>query len=188
MATHSSILAWKNLMGRRAWRATVHGVAKSQTEHMSTNVMVRLSNAVRVERGQCGLGKRENHMKNVPLKAMRPVKQRREWTPGRRNRESEAWMFVLHVSKFASLNKTLRYSEIWTNLYVIPQNSRWLLLSHAWHNQVWISMKHWAVLTSFNLIEIERKTTPKHPCTTEALIAIIWLFAVWATREAQGQF
>ena len=31
MATHSSILAWKNLMDRRAWWATVHGVAKSRT-------------------------------------------------------------------------------------------------------------------------------------------------------------
>ena len=54
-------------MDRGAWWATVHGVAKSQTEHVSTNVMVRLSNAVRVERGQCGLGK-ENHMKKVPHK------------------------------------------------------------------------------------------------------------------------
>ena len=31
MTTHSSILAWKIPMGRGAWWATVHGVAKSQT-------------------------------------------------------------------------------------------------------------------------------------------------------------
>ena len=31
MATHSSILAWRNPMDRRAWQATVHGVTKSQT-------------------------------------------------------------------------------------------------------------------------------------------------------------
>ena len=31
MATHSSILAWRIPMGRGAWRATVHDVAKSQT-------------------------------------------------------------------------------------------------------------------------------------------------------------
>ena len=31
MATHSSILAWRLPMDRGAWRATVHGVAKSQT-------------------------------------------------------------------------------------------------------------------------------------------------------------
>jgi len=31
MATHSSILAWRISMGRGAWRATVHGVAKSWT-------------------------------------------------------------------------------------------------------------------------------------------------------------
>ena len=31
MATHSSILAWKNSMDRRAWRATVPAVTKSQT-------------------------------------------------------------------------------------------------------------------------------------------------------------
>ena len=32
MATHSSILAWKILVDRGAWRAIVHGVAKSQTQ------------------------------------------------------------------------------------------------------------------------------------------------------------
>ena len=32
MATHSSILAWKIPMDRGAWRATVHGVAKSRTQ------------------------------------------------------------------------------------------------------------------------------------------------------------
>ena len=31
MATHSSILAWRILMNRGAWWATVHGVVKSQT-------------------------------------------------------------------------------------------------------------------------------------------------------------
>ena len=31
MATHSSILAWKNPMGWGAWQATVHGITKSQT-------------------------------------------------------------------------------------------------------------------------------------------------------------
>ena len=31
MATHSSIIAWKNPMNRGASWATVHGVAKSQT-------------------------------------------------------------------------------------------------------------------------------------------------------------
>ena len=32
METHSSILAWKNSMGRGAWQATVHGVANSGTQ------------------------------------------------------------------------------------------------------------------------------------------------------------
>ena len=32
MATHSSILAWRIPMDRRAWQATVHGDAKSQTD------------------------------------------------------------------------------------------------------------------------------------------------------------
>ena len=31
MATHSSVLTWRNAMDRGAWWATVHGVAKSQT-------------------------------------------------------------------------------------------------------------------------------------------------------------
>ena len=30
-AAHSSILAWRILMDKGAWRATVHGVTKSQT-------------------------------------------------------------------------------------------------------------------------------------------------------------
>ena len=37
MATHSSILAWKNSMGRGAWWATVPGVAKSQTQLSNFN-------------------------------------------------------------------------------------------------------------------------------------------------------
>ena len=32
MATHSSILAWKNPMGRGVWWAAVHGVAESRTQ------------------------------------------------------------------------------------------------------------------------------------------------------------
>ena len=32
MATHSSILAWRIPTDRETWRATVHGVAKSQTQ------------------------------------------------------------------------------------------------------------------------------------------------------------
>ena len=31
MATHSSILAWKNLMDRGAWQAIFHGVIESRT-------------------------------------------------------------------------------------------------------------------------------------------------------------
>jgi len=32
LATHSSILAWRVLLDRGAWWATVHGVAKSRTQ------------------------------------------------------------------------------------------------------------------------------------------------------------
>ena len=43
MVTHSSILAWKNSIGRGAWRVTAHGVAKSQTQlstHNNNNLSV----------------------------------------------------------------------------------------------------------------------------------------------------
>ena len=36
MATHSSILVWKNPMDRGAWQAIVHGIAElDMTEHLS---------------------------------------------------------------------------------------------------------------------------------------------------------
>ena len=35
MATHSSILAWRIPKDRGAWRATVHGVAKSDTTEVT---------------------------------------------------------------------------------------------------------------------------------------------------------
>ena len=47
MATHSSVLAWKIPMDRGAWRATVHGVAKSWT---------RLSNFTHSLTHSCDLG------------------------------------------------------------------------------------------------------------------------------------
>ena len=37
MATHSSILAWRIPMDTGAWRATVHGVAKSRKQLKSPN-------------------------------------------------------------------------------------------------------------------------------------------------------
>ena len=37
-ATHSSILAWRIPMDRGAWWATVHGVAKSQTQLSNTRL------------------------------------------------------------------------------------------------------------------------------------------------------
>ena len=35
VATHSCVLAWESPMDRGAWRATVHGVEKSQTRPSS---------------------------------------------------------------------------------------------------------------------------------------------------------
>ena len=32
MTTHSSVLAWRILMDRGAWQATVHGVTESRTQ------------------------------------------------------------------------------------------------------------------------------------------------------------
>ena len=44
MATHSSILAWRiNPMDRGAWRVTVHGVTKSQTQ-LDTTEQLTLRN------------------------------------------------------------------------------------------------------------------------------------------------
>ena len=41
MATHSSILAWRILMDKGAWRDAVREVAKSQTEGLSTQKQVQ---------------------------------------------------------------------------------------------------------------------------------------------------
>ena len=41
MATHSRILAWRIPMDRGAWRASVHGVAKSQREESDTSEQLK---------------------------------------------------------------------------------------------------------------------------------------------------
>ena len=40
MAAHSSTLAWRIPMDRGAWRATVHGVAKSQTHPKRLSIIL----------------------------------------------------------------------------------------------------------------------------------------------------
>ena len=45
MATHSSILAWDNLMDRGPWQATIHEVTKSQTGLQDLSVMDKSTEA-----------------------------------------------------------------------------------------------------------------------------------------------
>jgi len=42
MATHSSILAWR-MPWKEAWRATVHGLAKSWTEQLTFSLLDLIS-------------------------------------------------------------------------------------------------------------------------------------------------
>ena len=44
LATNSSILAWRIPMDRGTWRATVHGVAKSQTQLKRLNTSTVIYN------------------------------------------------------------------------------------------------------------------------------------------------
>ena len=41
ITVHSSLLAWRNPMDRGAWRATVHGVAKSRTQLKQRSMQAR---------------------------------------------------------------------------------------------------------------------------------------------------
>ena len=50
MATHSSILAWRIPMDRRAWRATLHGVAKSWMQ-LSTHGFCLRTNDMKMVNG-----------------------------------------------------------------------------------------------------------------------------------------
>ena len=43
IATHSSILAWKNPMDGRAWWAAVHGVAKSRTRLSDFTIAITIT-------------------------------------------------------------------------------------------------------------------------------------------------
>ena len=51
MATHSSFLAWEIPMVRGAWRATVHGVAESQT-HLSDEAQHKEASVAGAEGGR----------------------------------------------------------------------------------------------------------------------------------------
>ena len=49
MATQSSILAWRIPMGRGAWQATVHRVAKSQTQLKLLSMHARAGEYTKLE-------------------------------------------------------------------------------------------------------------------------------------------
>ena len=49
MATQSSILAWRIPMGRGAWQATVHRVAKSQTQLKRLSMHARAGEYTKLE-------------------------------------------------------------------------------------------------------------------------------------------
>ena len=55
MASHSSILAWKNPIDRGAWEATVHGLTKSRTrlsdftQHRVQSPQRQMANALVVQ-------------------------------------------------------------------------------------------------------------------------------------------
>ena len=60
IATHSSIVAWKILMDRGSWWATVHGVAKSQTQlsdfHFPFDLYRNLPHVLLSGNSHCGRG------------------------------------------------------------------------------------------------------------------------------------
>ena len=67
MATHSSILTWRIPTDRRAWRATVHGVAKSRTRLSDTQCeMVPL--VTKHSRGATSLWARIFHIDHLQVK------------------------------------------------------------------------------------------------------------------------
>ena len=61
MATHSSILAWKNPVARGAWWATVHGVTKSRTRLDDTS----LSRGLRSGEAEATLGGQEHWLNGL---------------------------------------------------------------------------------------------------------------------------
>ena len=56
MATHSSVLAWKNPMDRGSWQATVHGVTKSWTRLSDFTITFSQITQVCVPKGVVLLG------------------------------------------------------------------------------------------------------------------------------------
>ena len=54
MATHSGVLAWENPMDRGALQATVHGIAKSQTQLSNFTFLISKMGGVIMPASQCG--------------------------------------------------------------------------------------------------------------------------------------
>ena len=73
MATHSSILAWRIRMDRGAWRATVHGIAKSWTRlssftftFMDMKLIALRGTLIKLKNVQSGCFSGGSVVKNLP--------------------------------------------------------------------------------------------------------------------------
>ena len=115
MATHSNILAWRIPKDRGAWRATVHGVAKSQTRLSTAQPRKQVSSQLPYTVLAALVHRRHPRADSGYLFQIRYKTNEPVW--------EENFTFFIHNPKRPELEVEVIYSHVYIDVFISPRHT-----------------------------------------------------------------